>query len=258
MIKVGCQTAIKYMVAGTLFLFIGCTGGSSSDRLSKYLSTINAQEVSSVTAAGAGAAAPPAGAPAPAIIPVIGNSANAGAVGSANAIVAGTPRTVTRDGFCGDGVINGTTEDCDQGAIQNTTCREYGGISGNVTCQPNCLYDISDCITPAVDRKIGGVAETCKCNCTSTACRGGCQSTNLVGQSICRFQCENDCTCRCEGKLEAHVNECDFRCACAIDVSGNPNCECNLDNCELITSISPNIATIINNPGFGVGIGANK
>jgi hypothetical protein len=248
--KIDVLSLIKYSVIGLFLLIIGCTENSQADRLSRYLSSINAQEVSSVTAA-----APAAGAAAPA--PPYG-LANAGTVGSANAIVAGTPRTVTRDGFCGDGVINGTTEDCDQGAIQNTTCREYGGISGVVSCQPNCLYDISDCITPAVDKKIGGAAENCKCNCTSTVCRGGCQSTTLVGQSTCRYTCDNDCTCRCESMLEAYVNDCEFRCACSIDVSGNPNCECSLDDCELLVAISPNVATIAGGPGIGIGIGVSK
>lgn len=59
-------------------------------------------------------------------------------------IIDGTPRII-RDGFCGDGIINGTNEDCDQGAIQNTDCRDYGLSSGRVSCQANCLYDMSDC-----------------------------------------------------------------------------------------------------------------
>jgi hypothetical protein len=59
-------------------------------------------------------------------------------------IVGGTPRRVV-EGFCGDGIINGQTEDCDQGAIQNTDCRDYGLSRGTVRCQPNCLYDMSDC-----------------------------------------------------------------------------------------------------------------
>lgn len=40
-------------------------------------------------------------------------------------VVPGHPRPV-RDGFCGDGIINGATEDCDLGAIQNINCRDYG------------------------------------------------------------------------------------------------------------------------------------
>lgn len=244
---------VNLIIIGCMIFAQSCTESSQADRLSRYLSTINAQEVSSVTASPAAGGSPAGGVPngIPAV-PI--GAANAGAVGTANAIIAGTPRTVTRDGFCGDGVINGSTEDCDQGAIQNTTCREYNGTSGVVTCQPNCLYDISDCITPKVDRVIGGIAETCKCNCTATACRGGCQSTNMIGQSVCRYDCQNDCTCRCEGKLEAHVNDCEFRCACAVDIAGNPNCECNLDSCELLAAISPNIATIVSNPITGGGI----
>lgn len=57
-------------------------------------------------------------------------------------LLPGTPRV---DGFCGDGIINGVTEDCDSGAIQNTNCLDYGLSRGTVRCQPNCLYDMSDC-----------------------------------------------------------------------------------------------------------------
>ncbi|HXW53484.1 MAG TPA: hypothetical protein VEL47_05210 [Myxococcota bacterium] len=59
-------------------------------------------------------------------------------------IVGGTPRLV-REGFCGDGIINGPNEDCDQGAIQNTSCADYNAGVGTVKCQRNCLYDMSDC-----------------------------------------------------------------------------------------------------------------
>lgn len=245
MLKNRCFSLMKYLIIGIVALSLGCNESSQADRLSKYLSTINSQEVSARAAVpGATALVPGAAAP--------DTGANAGIVGSANTIVAGTPRQASKDGFCGDGVINGTTEDCDQGAIQNTTCKEYGGIGGVVTCQPNCLYDISDCITPAVDKRIGGTVETCKCNCTSTLCRGGCQSTSLVGQSICRYDCENKCTCRCGGKLEASVEDCEFRCACVVDVAGNPQCECNLDSCEILSGIAPNIGTLLGGPSIGL------
>lgn len=213
----------------SMFLLVSCTETSESERLRQYIASINGAEPTAPTAA-----------PVSLQLPASGTAAGGG-VGTS--IITGTPRVV-KDGFCGDGIINGSTEDCDQGAIQNTSCRDYNGLSGEVTCQSNCLYDISRCITPEIDRQIGGVSETCRCNCQSGSCRGGCAGTNMVGQSVCRFQCDNPCVCRCEGKLEAHVVECDFRCACTVSTLGTPDCDCSLDQCEVISTISPNIATL--------------
>lgn len=209
-----------------LLLLSGCTDNSEIEKLRAYLGGINAQEAGG-----------------PSQLPNLSGPSG----GSANAIIGGTPRQV-KDGFCGDGIINGTTEDCDQSAIQNTSCRDYGGIAGEVRCQPNtCLYDISDCITPAVDRHIGGVTEACKCNCNTSPCSGGCRPAGGLGQSVCNFKCDQDCVCQCGGKIEAHVEECSFRCACIMDLAGSPSCECSIDDCDLLATISPNIATIATN-----------
>lgn len=159
------------------------------------------------------------------------------------AIISGTPKQV-RDGVCGDGIINGANEDCDQGAIQNVNCSDYGGLFGRVTCQPNCLYNISECMTPVVDHVIGGIAETCRCQCGRSLCRGNCSPSNAVAQTLCRFDCDNDCVCRCQGRTEAHIENCEFQCACTVDISGFPRCECTLDQCDIITSIAPNIASL--------------
>lgn len=228
---------------GIIFLFyalsvsIGCTEKSEMEKLRQYYNSINAEQ-GAVT--GATIPLPTAGAP----IPPTPSS-------EATHIVAGTPRT-SREGFCGDGIINGTTEDCDQGAIQNTACRDYNGIAGEVRCQPNCLYDISDCMTPRVDKDIGGIAETCKCHCNTSPCNGGCKSAIMNGQGICEFDCDNECICQCQGKLNAHVQECKFNCLCTVDANGNPDCTCNLDQCDILTTVSQNIGTIVSSPaGFG-------
>lgn len=224
--------ALSFQIAGLILLVVlqgGCNESAEEMRLKQYLASINAQE----------SATPPSATPTS--IPGIQATQ---AQGPTHAILGGTPREV-KEGFCGDGIINGNNEDCDQGAIQNTSCRDYGGIGGEVKCQKNCLYDISDCITPAVDKKIGGTAETCKCNCNVSSCRGGCQGANVTGQSACLFQCDNECTCKCEDKMEAHIEGCEFRCVCTVDAAGFPVCECSLDNCDFLTSINKNIATIV-------------
>lgn len=216
-----------------LFAFLSaCTETSELDKLNKYIASINANEGGAN--GGVSTALLTSGTQSSVQLPPSG---------PATALIGGTPRQV-KEGFCGDGIINGTTEDCDQGAIQNTSCRDYGGLDGTVRCQQNCLYDIRDCITPAVDQRIGGIAETCQCNCGSSPCSGGCGNSGAVGQATCQFICDQLCTCHCEGKLQASVERCKFRCLCTTDVSGTPACTCNLDDCQVLVAISPNIATL--------------
>lgn len=215
----------------SLFFVLGmlsCTQSAEQERINRFLETIAAEE----------AAVPGAG----------GGSSASGSSGTTT-IVGGTPRLVT-PGVCGDGIINGINEDCDKGAITNPNCSELGGISGTIRCSENCLYDLSDCITPATNQKIGGLTENCKCSCTGNRCNGGCSPTNAtsVGQTRCRFDCDNECLCKCEGKIEAHIERCDFICYCSVDGSGNPICDCSMDNCDVLATISPNIANLVSAP----------
>lgn len=213
-------TATSFVV----LILSSCTQSLENEKISRYLDIIAAEEAS----------AP-------------GSSASASASSSgATTIVGGTPRLVT-PGVCGDGIINGSAEDCDKGAITNPNCSELGGISGTVKCSENCLYDLSDCITPAVNERIGGITENCKCNCAGNRCTGGCSQVNSssVGQSRCRFDCDNECVCKCEGKLEAHIQRCDYTCFCTVDTTGNPQCDCSMDTCDVLAVISPNIANLV-------------
>ncbi len=226
------RIALSVLLAGGLVMLTGCTEKSEAEKLKRYYSAVNAQVTE--TSPDLPGATPPN----PALSPS----------GASALIVQGTPR-IAKDGFCGDGIINGTTEDCDQGAIQNTACRDYGGIAGVVRCQANCLYDISDCMTPRADRDIGGLAETCKCNCDNSSCNGGCDnSVGAVGEAACQFFCDNECVCQCEGRLNAAVEDCRFDCACTVGTDGNPNCDCNLDQCELVVVVNPNIGTLVTTP----------
>lgn len=147
-------------------------------------------------------------------------------------------------GFCGDGIINGD-EYCDGTTLSDTRCEEFNGLSGDIRCKQDCKLDISNCLTPAVDKHIGGRAETCRCNCSGNNCDGGCAQLGVgIGVSRCQFRCEQDCVCNCGELLQAHIERCDFECSCQLDGSGNPQCICQQNQCDIVTSTKPNIGVI--------------
>lgn len=153
---------------------------------------------------------------------------------------------------CGNGVIDDVNEYCDKREMRHTYCSDIGGISGVLECDKDCKLDISDCITPATDLLLGGQAETCKCNCANDRCSGGCTPQGTVdpktGNSICEYKCNNDCTCTCEGKIEVHLQQCDFNCLCQVDSNNLPRCDCTMNECELLAVLSPNITRFITPP----------
>lgn len=151
-------------------------------------------------------------------------------------------------GYCGDGIMNGT-EECDGHDLNFTECSKLKGGDGLLACQPNCTYDISNCsgngqgLADNINDRIGGLAEVCKCNCNSSTCAGGCQG--IENNSTCRFNCDNDCLCQCEGKTSAHIEQCEVLCVGVTSILGYPEIECTLSECDLITSISPNIGDMV-------------
>lgn len=156
---------------------------------------------------------------------------------------------ISARGYCGDGILNGN-EECDGNDLNFTDCSVLQGGSGKLSCQDNCIYDISDCssiseasLISEIDRRIGGLAEACRCNCDPEDCSGGCVS-NESGKATCDFDCDNQCICRCEGKIETHIEECNVDCSCNIDTNGNPDCSCSLSRCDLVTAISPIIGSL--------------
>lgn len=231
------QIKMIIFISWIITIIIGCSETSEIDRLRQYLASINASGVSATASA-------PNSHPIPhqsdamgiANLPNLGGGGGGQPGPPATAIIGGTPRQ-PREGFCGDGIINGPNEDCDQGAIQNTACADYNGTSGVVTCQQNCLYDMSDCITPAVDTKIGGSAETCNCNCTTSFCKGGCITTGITGQSSCIHVCDNGCDCLCGKRQQAKLERFEFRCGCIVSADGTPNCTCNADSAQLTVTL---------------------
>ncbi|MBN2724496.1 MAG: hypothetical protein JXR95_10535 [Deltaproteobacteria bacterium] len=48
-------------------------------------------------------------------------------------------------GSCGDGVINPTYEECENGDLGNTTCETLGYLGGTLRCSDDCRFDVSDC-----------------------------------------------------------------------------------------------------------------
>jgi len=148
-------------------------------------------------------------------------------------------------GFCGDGIINGD-EYCDGTTLSDTRCEEFNGLSGDIRCKQDCKLDISNCLTPAIDKHIGGRAETCKCNCSGNNCDGGCAPRGglVIGVSHCQFRCEQDCVCNCGELLQSHIDRCDFECDCSLDPAGSPVCICSQNQCDIIVSTKPNIGII--------------
>lgn len=147
-------------------------------------------------------------------------------------------------GYCGDGIRNGG-EICDKADMWFTSCESLLGVSGELGCSKDCNYDISRCLTPAVDARIGGLSEVCKCSCNSNDCSGGCAQVGEGNRAHCLFRCDNSCTCNCGDKIQAHMNYSQIDCQCANDASGHPQCICSLDESELLTAIRPDIGASI-------------
>lgn len=209
------------------FLIISsCNKLSPAEKQAQYMAAINAQES------------------APQPIPIPGGSQE-GQLGL-NVVPTSVPDIRSEQkAICGNGIIEGD-EYCDRDNISHRKCTDFQGISGEIGCTQDCLLDISRCITPEVDVKVGGISEVCKCTCNNDNCQGGCTPIGDVGQGRvdCLFRCDNSCTCRCEGKTETHIEYCNITCQCDVDNQGNPQCFCNLDECEFLNVIVPNIAEL--------------
>lgn len=153
-------------------------------------------------------------------------------------------------GYCGDGIINGN-EDCDTNDLKIRSCHVLNGGEGEITCQSNCVYDISKCgssrsVASLVDERLGGMAESCQCNFESNNCDGGCAPRSYSpGTSQCEYRCEQTSSCKCGNLLDAYVERCDLSCTCQNDRSGSPQCVCKQEQCNLIISTKPNIGSIM-------------
>ena len=108
---------------------------------------------------------------------------------------------------CGDGVVSGT-ENCDGSLLDGKTCKDFGHTSGTLTCNTNCTFDYSKCVTvaPVVcgDAAIGDgeqcdganlAGQTCaskgfntgmlKCSPTCTFDQSGCSNTTTPPAAVC-------------------------------------------------------------------------
>ena len=47
--------------------------------------------------------------------------------------------------YCGDGIVNVASEDCDLTDLDGATCRTQGYSSGTLSCSATCTYDVSLC-----------------------------------------------------------------------------------------------------------------
>lgn len=218
-----------------IIFFFACTPNPDNDRFEHFLANLSQGPAPDT-------ATPPSGnpnKPAPIQLPESSGSTQNGPTTTTG----GIPRNISA-GFCGDGIMNGDLEQCDKGSIPKTSCTGYGGVAGVVSCDKECLLDISNCITPAVDEIFGGTAENCRCNCDGDRCSGGCTpNTDSAGSSAsCLFDCNNDCVCNCEERLENHLERCRIRCECGLDTAGFPDCSCTINDCITTVSIKQNIA----------------
>ncbi len=155
--------------------------------------------------------------------------------------------TISSRGYCGDGIINGY-EQCDGNDMNNMSCSTLGGGSGTLECQANCVYDISDCISSVdisdeINARVGGLAEICSCQASGENCTKEC-TRGTPGMTTCTYTCNQDTVCSCEGKMDAHIEECTFSCECTTDKDGFPDCDCGMKTCKMLSVIAVNIGTL--------------
>ncbi|MDO8511450.1 MAG: Ig-like domain-containing protein, partial [Nanoarchaeota archaeon] len=50
--------------------------------------------------------------------------------------------------YCGDGVVNRFTEQCDITDLNGQTCSLIGYADGELRCTPQCTFDVSECVSP--------------------------------------------------------------------------------------------------------------
>ncbi|MBT4577325.1 hypothetical protein HOB91_03270 [Candidatus Woesearchaeota archaeon] len=71
------------------------------------------------------------------------------AVGNLNAAAVGNREDYCNpppsDPYCGDGIINQFSEECDPPDFDGKTCNDFGGRWGDLECTNNCKFDISGC-----------------------------------------------------------------------------------------------------------------
>lgn len=73
-------------------------------------------------------------------------------LGITSSVVASTNESVTattKIGVCGDEKVGGG-EECDNSDLSNETCTTLGYLSGALSCDPACEFDVSECIGIAV------------------------------------------------------------------------------------------------------------
>jgi cysteine-rich repeat protein len=129
-----------------------------------------------------------------------------------------------QDCWCGDGVVD-STEDCEQGDVQGTTCSDFEACTGGtLSCDDRlCLFDWSGCVCPG------------ECGDGIVGTEEECDDANLIDDDECR----NDCTWNtelCGNGVIDHIEECDcgadpenLPLGCS-DVNGSPFGRC-ADDC---------------------------
>lgn len=86
----------------------------------------------------------------------------------------GVTLTVTVSASCGNGVV-GTGEQCDGSNLAGATCVSQGFASGTLSCNANCTFNTSSCVSALVSAPSGGGGG------------GGSIITSSIGNSIVVF-----------------------------------------------------------------------
>ncbi|MFC1691349.1 hypothetical protein ACFL0W_04160 [Nanoarchaeota archaeon] len=55
------------------------------------------------------------------------------------------PEPIPTAPFCGDGIVNQKTEDCDGADLNGMSCSSFGYDAGTLTCSQNCTLDTTSC-----------------------------------------------------------------------------------------------------------------
>ncbi len=70
---------------------------------------------------------------------------------------------------CGDGIIEGATEECDSSELDGAACTDFSFTGGILACTTSCLYDYTGCTSGVAgwtcDPSFYGNSDGCDCGC---------------------------------------------------------------------------------------------
>ncbi len=123
---------------------------------------------------------------------------------------------------CGNGILE-VGEYCEEGNLVGETCESFGYISGTLTCNHRCVFDLRDCLEPEID---------CVSN-ASSACYDGnvhwYDSCDVRGEikEDCQVDCDDSqgeagCLCLCASDMDCVQGNICEECMCVLEVINEP------------------------------------